>query len=288
MPEIEINGRRYAARSLANVVVIGGDVMIDGKLAEPVDESGLPDMAGRWVARGDTFPWRHKLGVEGGEWNAEAGRWYFARKPTFAPLDDVAFVPDPLPENWRVVPQAEPPALRTTLPHGEMPGKRGLVVGVFVERRDGRRERFAVLAPISPEDLEAWTVVDERHKAGQAAFAELKKMPARASIAEGNCQRLPDMSFGSAVEGALVWPFEPERIADGKGWWLIQRSDEDALWLVVNNGGPGDDWSRNHISTQGRGAYGYRLSRSWSREIRELLQTAGFPVAVGPSRLAFP
>lgn len=43
----------------------------------------------------------------------------------------------------------------------------------------------------------------------------------------------------------------------GGGEWFVV--EPDGIWLVRNNGGDGDDWSRNNILTGGAGAIGWRV-----------------------------
>ena len=43
---------------------------------------------------------------------------------------------------------------------------------------------------------------------------------------------------------------------DGGGDWFVLSTD---VWYVRNNGGDGDDWSHNNVSTGGAGAIGWRV-----------------------------
>lgn len=45
----------------------------------------------------------------------------------------------------------------------------------------------------------------------------------------------------------------------GSGERLIETETE--FWFLINNGGDGDNWSRNTVSTIGAGAYGWRLTK---------------------------
>lgn len=61
-------------------------------------------------------------------------------------------------------------------------------------------------------------------------------------------------------EGEVLEDFEfMPNIYGGGVWYVIQP---DAIWIVRNNGGDGDDWSRNNIQTGGAGAIGRRIART--------------------------
>lgn len=153
MPVVEINGRKYEAQSM-NIVVMGDDVFIDGKPGVPVDESGLPHVEGcLWYARGNTYGVRAQLAAEGGTWNEEKKRWEFTEKPTFPQISEVAFIPDPLPEGWLIVPRRDGvKAQNIVVECDQMPGGSGRVVGCFDEGTGYGKpvKRWLVLRPWEP------------------------------------------------------------------------------------------------------------------------------------------
>lgn len=66
------------------------------------------------------------------------------------------------------------------------------------------------------------------------------------------------------VNGYLIPQPAGEVLSDsfdnyGSGERLIETPTE--YWYLINNGGDGDDWSRNTVSTGGAGAYGWRLAK---------------------------
>lgn len=159
MRQVEINGRKYMTRT-GNVTVLGSEVYIDGKLGVPVDESGLPDVECQlWFARGNTYGVRQRLAAEGGEWNEDAKRWEFREKPTFPPMGEVGFIPEPLPPDWKLVRRiggVRKPG--SVVEHDEMPSGDGVVVACFEEGNGfGKKpvQRWLLLRPRNPEEPSA-------------------------------------------------------------------------------------------------------------------------------------
>lgn len=54
-------------------------------------------------------------------------------------------------------------------------------------------------------------------------------------------------------------------IYGGGSWFVVEGG---SLWYVENNGGDGDNWARNNLTTGGAGAVGYRLPADPELEAR--------------------
>ena len=54
----------------------------------------------------------------------------------------------------------------------------------------------------------------------------------------------------------------PWSICGGGEWYIFPQNISDEIWIIENNGGDGDDWSRNNIRTGGAGAIGLRCKRT--------------------------
>ena len=106
----------------------------------------------------------------------------------------------------------------------------------------------AVARPSTPEESAPIIAEDARKK------AKLQANTTRHALAKIAREQ------GELPPGPVV-P-EGEEILDtatpygGGDWWVIGK---DAIWYVQNNGGDGDDWSRNNVRTGGAGAIGWKL-----------------------------
>ncbi|MBV8235725.1 MAG: hypothetical protein JO075_08490 [Acidimicrobiia bacterium] len=76
-------------------------------------------------------------------------------------------------------------------------------------------------------------------------------------------------------EGEVVSAGGGEPAYGGGQWFVIGA---DWIWFVENNGGDGDDWSPNNVTTGGAGAIGWRVpaEAGLAEQIRELAATAGY------------
>jgi hypothetical protein len=90
-----------------------------------------------------------------------------------------------------------------------------------------------------------------------AASAEAKRARAELDTIARDLRERGDRPEGSnSPEGVEIAAGGSER-AFGGGKWFVLGSEW--IWFIQNNGGDGDDWSCNNVSTGGAGAIGWRV-----------------------------
>jgi hypothetical protein len=95
----------------------------------------------------------------------------------------------------------------------------------------------------------------------------------RRIIAEGEW---PEPAGGQITPEGETIPIGSGQTIYGGGRWFVVGPEY--IWLVINNGADGDDWSANNVRTGGAGAIGRRVPATpeLAEQIKSLALAAGF------------